>query len=60
MPRYIQMRRHNHTSTVAHFDSGEEYLGREVVAFARECQATHKTQAAALETVPTISNTKFR
>ncbi len=39
MPRYIQLRRHNHTSTVAHFDSGEEYLGREVVAFVRNCQS---------------------
>ena len=33
MPRFIQMRRHNHTSVVAHFDSGEEYLGREILAF---------------------------
>lgn len=33
MPRFIQLRRHNHTSTVAHFDSGEEYLGREILAF---------------------------
>lgn len=37
MPRHIQMRRHNHTSTVAHFDSGEEYLGREILQFQGRC-----------------------
>ncbi|MBB2930329.1 alpha/beta hydrolase [Paraburkholderia silvatlantica] len=32
-PRFIQMRGHNHTSIVAHFNSGEEYLGREILHF---------------------------
>lgn len=32
-PRLIQMRGHNHTSIVAHFNSGEEYLGREILDF---------------------------
>lgn len=29
------MMRHNHTSIVAHFDSGEETLGREILDFFR-------------------------
>lgn len=32
-PRFVQMRCHNHTSIVAHFNSGEEWLGREMLAF---------------------------
>lgn len=32
-PRLIQMRGHNHTSIVAHFNSGEDYLGREILHF---------------------------
>ena len=32
-PRLIQLRGHNHTSIVAHFNSGEEYLGREILQF---------------------------
>jgi acetyl esterase/lipase len=32
-PRFIQLRGHNHTSIVAHFNSGEEYLGREILHF---------------------------
>ncbi|NKJ47670.1 lipase [Burkholderia sp. SG-MS1] len=32
-PRFVQMRGHNHTSIVAHFNSGEEYFGREILAF---------------------------
>lgn len=32
-PRFIQARGHNHTSIVAHFNSGEEWLGREILAF---------------------------
>ncbi|QIE30095.1 alpha/beta hydrolase fold protein (plasmid) [Caballeronia sp. SBC1] len=32
-PRFIQMRGHNHTSIVAHFNSGEDYLGREILRF---------------------------
>lgn len=35
MPRFLQMRKHNHTSIVAHFDSGEELLGREILDFMR-------------------------
>ncbi|WP_124078944.1 alpha/beta hydrolase [Pigmentiphaga humi] len=33
VPRFIQLTRHNHTSIVAHFDSGEELLGREILDF---------------------------
>jgi acetyl esterase len=47
LPRYIQMRRHNHTSTVAHFDSGEEYLGREVLAFMATAQPADVPRPAA-------------
>lgn len=36
MPRLIQMAGHNHTSIVAHFNAGEEWLGREIVDFVRE------------------------
>ncbi len=36
MPRFMQMRGHNHTSIVAHFDSGEDALGRELLEFARD------------------------
>jgi acetyl esterase len=32
-PRFVQMKKHNHTSIVAHFNSGEDYLGREIVEF---------------------------
>ncbi|TDV11663.1 alpha/beta hydrolase [Paraburkholderia caballeronis] len=32
-PRFIQMRGHNHTSIVAHFNSGEAYLGGEILRF---------------------------
>ncbi|VVE31617.1 alpha/beta hydrolase [Pandoraea soli] len=32
-PRFVQARCHNHTSIVAHFNSGEEWLGREMLAF---------------------------
>lgn len=32
-PRYRQMRGHNHMSVVAHFNSGEEVLGREILDF---------------------------
>lgn len=35
MPRFVQMPRHNHTSLVAHFNSGEEFLGREILRFMR-------------------------
>ena len=31
--RVLQMARHNHMSMVAHFDSGEDLLGREIVRF---------------------------
>lgn len=33
VPRFIQLMRHNHTSIVAHFDTGEEHLGREILSF---------------------------
>jgi acetyl esterase/lipase len=32
-PRFRRMQLHNHTSIVAHFDSGEESLGRDIVDF---------------------------
>ncbi len=32
-PRFVQMRGHNHTSIVAHFNSGEDWLGQEILAF---------------------------
>ncbi len=32
-PRFVQLRGHNHTSIVAHFNSGEDWLGREILAF---------------------------
>lgn len=38
-PRFIQMRGHNHTSIVAHFNSGEEYLGREILRFMADAPA---------------------
>lgn len=33
MPRFVQMPKHNHSSLVAHFNSGEEFLGREILRF---------------------------
>ena len=33
VPRFVQMRGHNHTAIVAHFDSGEDVLGRELLSF---------------------------
>ncbi|MBT2322460.1 alpha/beta hydrolase [Variovorax paradoxus] len=32
-PRFLQMRGHNHMSIMAHFNSGEEGLGREIMDF---------------------------
>ena len=32
-PRYLRLMRHNHMSIVAHFNSGEEVLGREILDF---------------------------
>lgn len=32
-PRFVQMLGHNHTSTVAHFNTGEEWLGRQILEF---------------------------
>jgi acetyl esterase len=32
-PRFLQVRRHNHMSIVAHFNSGDETLGREILDF---------------------------
>lgn len=34
-PRFLQMRGHNHMSVMAHFNSGEELLGREILDFFR-------------------------
>ncbi|MGE8317609.1 MAG: alpha/beta hydrolase [Comamonas sp.] len=34
--RFVALPRHNHTSIVAHFNSGEETLGPELLAFMRE------------------------
>jgi acetyl esterase/lipase len=33
LPRFRQLDKHNHTSIVAHFDSGEESLGRDILDF---------------------------
>jgi len=33
VPRFVQLLGHNHTSIVAHFDSGEDSLGRELLGF---------------------------
>lgn len=32
-PRVVQCQGHNHMSIMAHFDSGEETLGREILQF---------------------------
>lgn len=32
-PRYLRLARHNHMSIMAHFNTGEEILGREIVDF---------------------------
>lgn len=32
-PRFVRMPCHNHTSIVAHFDTGEDFLGREIIDF---------------------------
>ena len=32
-PHFVRLRRHNHISMVAHFNTGEDYLGREILAF---------------------------
>jgi hypothetical protein len=34
-PRVLQMPGHNHMSIVAHFNTAEDTLGREIVAFFR-------------------------
>jgi len=37
-PRFLRLTRHNHISLIAHFDTGEEILGREILDFiARDC-----------------------
>ncbi|WP_353189216.1 alpha/beta hydrolase [Pandoraea pnomenusa] len=35
-PRFLQVRDHNHTSVVAHIDSGDDSLGREILQFLHE------------------------
>lgn len=38
MPRLLQLRDHNHTSIVAHFNSGEDALGQDILRFlVEEC-----------------------
>ena len=32
-PGFFRLTGHNHTSTMAHFDTGEEILGGEILAF---------------------------
>jgi acetyl esterase len=39
-PRFLQMALHNHMSIVAHFNSGEERLGREILAFFADAPGT--------------------
>ncbi len=36
LTRFVDLPRHNHTSIVAHFNSGEETLGPELIAFMRD------------------------
>ncbi|WP_087687722.1 alpha/beta hydrolase [Pandoraea sp. PE-S2R-1] len=35
-PRFVQVRDHNHTSVVAHIDTGDDALGREILQFLHE------------------------
>ncbi len=35
-PRFVQVRDHNHTSVVAHIDTGDDSLGREILQFLHE------------------------
>jgi len=37
IPRFVQLPGHNHTSIIAHFDSGEDSLGRELLSFIESC-----------------------
>ena len=32
-PRFVQMRGHNHMSVMAHFNSGEDWLGTQILEF---------------------------
>ena len=32
-PRLVQIQGHNHSSIIAHFNSGEDWLGRQILAF---------------------------
>ncbi|OZI19052.1 hypothetical protein CAL26_15425 [Bordetella genomosp. 9] len=36
-PRMAYARGHNHTSIIAHFNTGEDWLGREIMAFIQDC-----------------------
>jgi acetyl esterase/lipase len=38
-PRFVQCSGHNHMSLMAHFDSGDDILGREILAFWRSLDA---------------------
>lgn len=42
-PRYVQMTGHNHMSIVAHFNSGEETLGRTILDFFDDATAKART-----------------
>lgn len=35
-PRFLRLRHHNHISLVAHFNTGEDFLGREILDFINE------------------------
>ena len=45
-PRLLQARGHNHMSIVAHFNSGEDGLGREILAFFADTEARRAAQAS--------------
>jgi len=41
-PRYLSLRGHNHVSMLAHFNTAEEFLGREIVEFfGQACASPH-------------------
>jgi acetyl esterase/lipase len=42
-PRFIQLMKHNHTSIVAHFNTGEDWFGQQMIGFF-ENVATHNTK----------------
>lgn len=42
-PRFVQLMKHNHTSIVAHFNTGEDWLGRQMIGFF-EALPDHNTE----------------